>query len=145
MEPNNSNNINQPIGTNPVAQPTISPIEQTTPVGVGFQQPAAPLQTPVPMVAATPEMPKKKGGKAIAILIIVLLMTICMAGYLYFAKNQTVNTKKGTTNNSVVAPTSAVAPANNPPPAPQGAVGTETEPSNPEEDLQSIETDINGL
>lgn len=124
MDPNN----NQPLGTNPIAQPTptaVPPVEAI---------PAAP--TPAPTIS--PEAPKKKNNKAIILLVILLLLVLGMVAYVMFSQNQMNNAEKAATDNSsTVLPTPTAIPTL----APE----EDLEVASPEADLLELEADVKGL
>lgn len=124
MDPNN----NQPMGTNPIAQPTNTPMPvEATPV-VSAPTPSTPPQ----------QIPKGKNSKFTILLLIVLLLVTGIVAYALFAKNQMNTAQKETTENSnTVLPTPTLVPTL----APE----EDLEVASPEADLLDIEVDVKGL
>lgn len=121
MEQNN----NQPLGVNPVAKPTVAPMQT---------QAGAPPSTPQ---ATVPESPKGKNSKALILLVVLLVLVIGITAYVLLAQSQLNNTQKTTTNTSTVLPSPTLVPTL----APE----EDLEVSDPEADLMEIDGDIKSL
>ena len=125
MDPNN----NQPLGTNPVAQPA----PQAT--SVPTTQPASDSPSPVPTLA---DDPKGKSSKVVILLVILLLLVVGMVAYSMFAKNQMNNAKKAATENtSEVIASPTLAPTLTP--------EEDLQINSPEADLRELDADVKGL
>lgn len=141
MEPNN----NQPINTNPFGQPVApQPAAAPFPSSVPPQEPTpTPIQTAPATPAATAvssPTPKNGGKKIIALLIILLILALGIGGYVLFAKNQLKSAQKiSTENNTSVVPTETIEPTV----TPATIEGLNVE--NPDADLKTIESDLQGL
>ncbi len=137
MDPNN----NQPINTNPFAQPAqqpvaapAQPVQQPTPTPT--PTPAVPTVTPETM----PQAPKNRSKKGTILLIILIILILGMGFYVFFVKNQ-LNTaqKTSTENTDTVVPTATIAPIVTP------ASVDEINLASPDADLKDIEADLQGL
>lgn len=131
MDPNN----NQPIGTNPLQQPT-------APQPVAPQPVQSPPPTPVSEAGSAPlsgaSAPKKGMGKGIILLVILLLLAVGIIAYILFAGAQMKNNQKTTIdNNSTIAPTATTVPTL----APE----EDLEVASPEADLLDLDADLKGL
>lgn len=126
MEPNN----NQPINTNPVAQPVSQSVPATE----------ASLVTPAPEPTVGPEASKGKGNKVIILLVILLLLAIGMIVYILFAKDQLNKVQKEAVENS-----SVITPSPSPTLVPTLAPEEDLEVASPEADLLELDADVRGL
>lgn len=137
MDPNN----NQPIGTNPVAQPIPQPA--TSPIAPPAVAAVAPTESgPAPTNPAPnspPEAPKGKNSKVTVLLVILVLLIVgIVAAYVLFAKNLMNNNQKTTADNTIsVLPSPTLVPTL----APE----EDLEVASPEADLLEIEADVKGL
>jgi hypothetical protein len=155
MDPNNNQQINtqqpqQPVGIPtqepapaivppPTAVPVASPPVAPTPIEPVV--PAAPPITPTPAVPATmPTTAPKSGGKGLALLIILLILVLGMAAYVFFVKNQ-INSEQKTADSAktVVVPTATITPI------PTPASVDEVQVDDPTMDLNALDTDVSGL
>lgn len=119
-------NTNQPLETNPIAQPVVQPVSTEA---------SAP---PIPTPASVPENPKGKSNKVIILLVILLLLAVGMIVYALFAKTQMDNAqKKATDNSSIVLPSPTAVPTL----APE----EDLEIASPEADLLDLDADVKGL
>lgn len=126
MDPNN----NQPLGTNPLAQPAPQPIAVST------TQPTPDSTSPAPTLSS--DGPKGKSNKVVILLVILLLLAVGMIAYAMFAKNQMSNTQKSTTgDSSAVMPSPTLAPTLTP--------EEDLEINSPEGDLMELDADLKGL
>lgn len=158
MDPNKD----QPINTNPFAQqassqpaapqpitaaPPSTPdplVQQVTPPAAPIspaQQAAAPAPTPEPVSTSMPPLAPKSGGKkGIILIVILLILALGMAFYVFFVKNQLKTAQKASTENTnIVIPTTTIQPTATP------ATVDEIEIASPDADLSDIEADIQGL
>lgn len=136
MEPNN----NQPIGTNPAAQPTLQPA--TSPISPPSASPIVPTESvPAPTNPAPntpPEAPKGKNSKVIILLVILVLLVVGIVAYVLFARAQMNNNQKTTADNtSSVLPTPTLVPTL----APEEDLGI----SSPQADLLELDADVKNL
>lgn len=131
MEPNTNTNLNQQMDTNPLGQPS-QPVAQSAPATMGTTQPSAPAEMNVQVA------PKGKGGNTIALLVILLLLIVGIAGYVVFTKIQLSNEQKSAAENTSVATPQPTA-------TPTLAPESDIEISSPEADLIDLENDAKGL
>lgn len=116
--------------------PASAPISAPAPTA----PPAAPLTPTITTPAFDKQPPKSGSKKGIALLTVLLILILGMAGYVFFAKNQlNIAQKKSTENTSVVIPTATIAPTVTPATVEQVIVDS------PEADLNAIEQDVLGL
>jgi uncharacterized protein HemX len=164
MDPNNNQTINtNPLGQQPVTpepvvpqpaaatpkpvepQPTATPF--TNPLATPSSAPVPPAQptimqsptsTPMTTPASAPEKPKGKGGKAIMLVIILILLILGMTAYVLFTRSQIENAEKAATENKT---TELSLPTATPTLAPEN----DLEVTNPDADLKDLEADVSGL
>ena len=125
MDPNNNQQMNnQPAAPQAPANNSMS------------TQPAQTMQSTQPAQAMPP-----KNSKRIILLVILLVLLVGMAGYIYFVKQQVTNLPKNTgANTTTVLPSPTLVPTATPP-----ASAADVSVDSPVTDLNNVDSDLLGL